>query len=247
MADYNVKEIAFGGNNYKMYPANLTSETHLNNAAQDATETQDRVYPVRMDANGKLAVNVPWTDSGGSGPTEEIAKLKSDLGIVEDTDIATHAIAKGQYVIWHGELYTASSAISIGNALSLSNLTAVSGGGLNELSNNTPEVVTNSNGTAYKFPNGVMICTKRWTGNIAITATWGSSYEASSPVSLGKWAVEFIAKPIVSIMNTGANAGWPGRLIDASTSNIGKVSPVRPSTLSSSSFTFDITGIGMWK
>lgn len=43
--------------------ANLTSEVNLSNAAADGTETAGRVYPVRLDKNGKLAVNVPWTDN----------------------------------------------------------------------------------------------------------------------------------------------------------------------------------------
>lgn len=43
--------------------ANLTSETKLSNEAADGTETTGRVYPVRLDKNGKLAVNVPWTDN----------------------------------------------------------------------------------------------------------------------------------------------------------------------------------------
>ena len=43
--------------------ANLTSETKLSNEAADSTETAGRVYPVRLDKNGKLAVNVPWTDN----------------------------------------------------------------------------------------------------------------------------------------------------------------------------------------
>lgn len=43
--------------------ANLTSETKLTNAASDGTETSGRVYPVRLDKNGKLAVNVPWSDT----------------------------------------------------------------------------------------------------------------------------------------------------------------------------------------
>ena len=43
--------------------ANLTSETKLTNAAADGTETSGRVYPVRLDKNSKLAVNVPWTDN----------------------------------------------------------------------------------------------------------------------------------------------------------------------------------------
>ena len=42
--------------------ANLTSDDKLANAAADGTETAGRVYPVRLDKNGKLAVNVPWVD-----------------------------------------------------------------------------------------------------------------------------------------------------------------------------------------
>ena len=55
----------------------------------------------------------------------------ASIGIVEDTDTATHTISKGQYVIWKGALYTAKSAIPSGTALSSSNLQAVSNGGLN--------------------------------------------------------------------------------------------------------------------
>ena len=40
----------------------LVSTTQLTNAATAATETANRVYPVALDANGKLAVNVPWTE-----------------------------------------------------------------------------------------------------------------------------------------------------------------------------------------
>lgn len=43
--------------------ADLVSETKLTNAAAAATETAGRVYPVVVDKNGKLAVNVPWTDT----------------------------------------------------------------------------------------------------------------------------------------------------------------------------------------
>ena len=82
MADYNVKEIAFGGNNYKMYPANLTSETQFQNAAQDATETPGRIYPVRLDANGKLAVNVPWSSSGESDMTGATETTAGTHGLV---------------------------------------------------------------------------------------------------------------------------------------------------------------------
>ena len=43
--------------------ANLVSDTALTNAASAATEVANRVYPVAVDKNGKLAVNVPWEGS----------------------------------------------------------------------------------------------------------------------------------------------------------------------------------------
>jgi hypothetical protein len=38
----------------------------LTNAAVDGTETAGRVYPVRLDKDGKLAVNVPWINTNGN-------------------------------------------------------------------------------------------------------------------------------------------------------------------------------------
>ena len=77
--------------------------------------------------------------SGGK-PTafEKISDPNGNIGIVQNTNIATQNITKGQYVIWKGALYTASSAIASGATLSGSNLTAVTGGGLNELAYFTP-------------------------------------------------------------------------------------------------------------
>ena len=62
-----------------------------------------------------------------------VKKLKRCIAIVEDGDTASQAIASGKYVIWKGNAYKASSAISQGDTLSLSNLTAVSDGIGNEL------------------------------------------------------------------------------------------------------------------
>jgi len=56
-------DVAYSGNIATVSPS-LVSTTALTNAATAATETANRVYPVALDANGKLAVNVPWT--GGS-------------------------------------------------------------------------------------------------------------------------------------------------------------------------------------
>lgn len=43
--------------------ANLLSETKLTNASTAAAEVPNRVYPVSLDANGKLAINVPWENT----------------------------------------------------------------------------------------------------------------------------------------------------------------------------------------
>lgn len=86
-----------------------------------------------------------------------IAKLKADIGIVENTNTATHNIAAGQYVIWNGSLYTASSTISSGATLSTANLTAVSDGGLNSLYGKieyATSITTSVLDYALSLPNG---------------------------------------------------------------------------------------------
>lgn len=64
----------------------------------------------------------------GPGPlTPEFEQVKSDIGIVENGNTATHAIPAGYYVIWKGDLYVAKTDISSGTALSAEsngNLTA---------------------------------------------------------------------------------------------------------------------------
>lgn len=54
-------------------------------------------------------------------------KIKGDIGIVENGDVATHTIPNGYYVIWKGDLYIAKTNISSGTTLSAEsngNLTA---------------------------------------------------------------------------------------------------------------------------
>ena len=76
--------------------------------------------------------------------------LAASMGIVEDGDTATHAIAQGQYVIWKKALYTADAAITVGTTLVATggskNLTAVENGGLNALNASLPRLLwTNPN------------------------------------------------------------------------------------------------------
>lgn len=62
-----------------------------------------------------------------------VKKMKKCLGISEDTNTASRSIASGNYVIWKGDAYKASSAISEGDTLSSSNLEAVTDGVGNDL------------------------------------------------------------------------------------------------------------------
>lgn len=73
-------------------------------------------------------------ESGSADSVKDVTDdLKSDMAIVENTNNATHNISIGQYVIWKGSLYKASTNISSGDGLSGTNLSAVSNGGLNDL------------------------------------------------------------------------------------------------------------------
>lgn len=42
--------------------ADLISDTRLTHEAEDAGDLVNRIYPVRADKNGKLAVSIPWTN-----------------------------------------------------------------------------------------------------------------------------------------------------------------------------------------
>lgn len=130
------------------------------------------VNGVSPDATGNvqlLAADIQTLDSQSvqahlDDAEDDIAELKtslstvkSDLGIVEDTNTATHTIAAGQYVIWKDALYVATAAIPVGTTLSSSNLTAVSGGGLN--------AIIEESGTNYiRFHDGTQICR----GNVTV-------------------------------------------------------------------------------
>ena len=74
--------------------ANLVSETNLTNAAVAATEVAGRVYPVAADANGKLAVNVPW-ESGGGGADPSSTTPNMDGTASVGTE---NAYARGDHV-----------------------------------------------------------------------------------------------------------------------------------------------------
>ena len=82
-----------------------------------------------------------------------ISNPNANVGIVQNGNTATQNISKGQYVIWQGALYTASAAIAYGDTLSNSNLTAVTGGGLNDVGGKV---------SALRNDTALIITTRRW-------------------------------------------------------------------------------------
>ena len=107
----------------------------VNGVSPDATGNV-QLLAADIQASDSTSIQAHLTDieSDVSDLTTSLSTVKSDIGIVEDTNTATHTIAKGQYVIWKDALYMASQAIPLGTTLSSSNLTAVSNGGLNMFS-----------------------------------------------------------------------------------------------------------------
>ena len=107
-----------------------------------ADKINDVTYQLSTDIQGldddkyeKPSGGIPAIDM-----TEEVQNTLSAVGkseerdgIVQTGDTATQNITKDQYVVWKGELYTASVNIAIGETLSLSNLDPVSDGGFNAL------------------------------------------------------------------------------------------------------------------
>ena len=83
-------------------------------------------------AVGGSAGQVLKKKSATNYDTEWAPDPNANVGIVQNGDTATQNISKRQYVIWKGALYIASAAIASGATLSDSNLTAVTGGGLNQ-------------------------------------------------------------------------------------------------------------------
>ena len=92
-----------------------------------------------VSINGQTGVVTIYGDtmpieSGAARSVKEYADdISSGMGYVELTNTATHNIPAGSYVVWKGVLYKATSAISISDTLSNSNLSAVPAGGLNQI------------------------------------------------------------------------------------------------------------------
>ena len=147
---------------------NTLVEDAINNNAADITDIQGDITDIQGDVTSIQGdiTTIQGDVSSIQGDITTIQgdvtalenvdeQLKADIGIVENTDTATHTIAAGQYVIWKGSLYTASAAIPAGSTLSATNLSPVNNGGLNDIQ----DAITNIPNTVLSSYNSLIIQT----------------------------------------------------------------------------------------
>lgn len=89
---------------YTVFTLNLISNTPYSNAAQDTTEVANRVYGVKLDANNKLSVNVPWTDTIYSNATTSAAGLMSATDKIKLDNLDALMDALDLYIDDEGDL-----------------------------------------------------------------------------------------------------------------------------------------------
>lgn len=109
----------------------------------------------------------------------------------------------------------------------------------------TTTIVSNANGTAIKYSDGTMICTKRVEASSVTFSASGNIY-VSTAIALGTYAVEFISAPILQVTCKGSSMGWISQVASVGKNTIGNVT-IAKATSTSASYNIDITAIGTWR
>lgn len=115
---------------------------------------------------------------------------------------------------------------------------------VSSLNSNLPIIGSNQNGNYFKFPSGLLICTKTVTASVTYTA-WGTWYESNS-IDLGNFALSFNEMPTVtaSLNNSGQAAIMGG--VQPSKTGAGTAKVYRPNN-SGGSVSIGIIAVGTWK
>lgn len=114
------------------------------------------------------------------------------------------------------------------------------------------EIVSNENGTAYKFKNGLMIVTQKFEVSIDSFTTWGSIYTKSIPANdIPAYPVAFSEIPTVTRGIRGVSNGnaWiSSNLESESTTKSSAFDVIRPTQITKAiTLGFSIIAIGKWK
>lgn len=110
VARYNVGNGLNYEQNTNTIRANLLNQTRLNGSATSAAEVNNRTYPVALDANGRLAVNIPWTDTipvrSVNGKVGYVSLDKKDVGLdnVDNTSDLNKPVSNATQVALNNKL-----------------------------------------------------------------------------------------------------------------------------------------------
>lgn len=108
------------------------AQTTANNAADTAQAAGTAAAAAQTTANN-AADSAQAAGTAAAAAQTTANQNRVAIAIIANDDTAPQNILKGQYVVWYGGLYKASTAIASGTTLTSSNLSAVIGGGLNDL------------------------------------------------------------------------------------------------------------------
>lgn len=175
------------------------------------------------DSSGVVSINgqtgvvtvygdtIPYTSGSPISMKEYADNLSGCVAYVETTNTAVNAIAAGEFVVWKGVLYKASTDIEIGDSLSVSNLDSVTGGGLNELQAITSgqitpisSSVTITQDAVYKINNVIYI--PRIT--FAISGNLGSGWQVVANMPVGFAPAHINQLVIVNDNTVDPNTGY---------------------------------------
>ena len=102
-----------------------------------------------------------------------------------------------------------------------------------------------SNGQAWKFLDGTLICAKQVTYEGSCSTAWGNGYETPS-ISLGNWQTPFVGTPIVLASVQQSAAGIIERVQGVTSTSAGTTSLYRPAS-ATGTWTICVVGFGRWK
>ena len=115
----------------------------------------------------------------------------------------------------------------------------------------TYEEIGNTNGKAYKFNNGLLINTLRYSETLDIRTSWGALFYGYK--SCRNYVVPFLDRPTVYGTAFPTTTSWVlSQLVYSSdnpqsASNPGSISGVRPTSLETCLVEVNIIAIGRWK
>lgn len=109
-----------------------------------------------------------------------------------------------------------------------------------------PTTVTNENGTAIKFYDGTMICTKKCMFENVTTTANGAIF-ISPQQAIGDFALPFIDIPTMTLSKIGNNGGWVFNHTQLTKSSAGYVFFATTTAQSSKTFGCHLIAIGRWK